>query len=219
MGTEWDNALADGGVSSDRADEAHVAPDEVTSDEDTTAANDDVSPTSDSPSGANTSSEQTGVFADGSPVPTDNPGTTVDGCTSDLAVTPLTKLSTVQYRNTVRDLLARVGAGAVTESLSVRLSAIPDDSRGALFRGMDARVGLEHIEGYYNVAKTAADAIIQDDDLLSSVAAACAIEDDVTDACVDDFVDSFGQLAFRKPLSDSERTELLEPYRRRHDGA
>lgn len=203
-GSEWSKALVDGGV--DPRDERESRGDNQVA---STAPEADASASGNTTTSPDTESEQTGVFADGSPIPGDAPGTTVDGCSSGLAVTPLTKLSTVQYRNTVRDLLARVGAETVNASLAVRLAAIPDDSRGDLFRGLDTRVGLEHIEGYYNVAKTAAEAIVSDDDLLNEVATSCALEDEVTDDCVTQFVDRFGALAFRKPLSDAERADLL----------
>src|SRR3954467_2629787 len=42
--------------------------------------------------------------------------------------TPLMKLSTVQYRNTVRDLLAASGLGALQPTVQPLLAAVPDDS-------------------------------------------------------------------------------------------
>ena len=72
-------------------------------------------------------------------------------------VTPLTKLSTVQYRNTVRDLLGASGLSAVATEVAPMLAAIPDDSTVA-FRGLDARISSDHIQGYFNVATAVGDA-------------------------------------------------------------
>jgi hypothetical protein len=58
--------------------------------------------------------------------------------------TPLAKLSTFQYRNTVRDLLNASGLSAVTTEVAPMLAAIPDDSTLA-FRGLDARISSDHI--------------------------------------------------------------------------
>ena len=55
--------------------------------------------------------------------------------------TPLMKLTTIQYRNTVRDLLAASGAAMVTTEIRDLLAAIPEDSTNG-FRGMDNRVTL-----------------------------------------------------------------------------
>ena len=67
------------------------------------------------------------------------------------------KLSTFQYRNTVRDLLGASGLAAVATEVAPMLAAIPDDSTVA-FRGLDARVSTDHIQGYFNVATAVADA-------------------------------------------------------------
>ena len=50
--------------------------------------------------------------------------------------------STVQYRNTVRDLLNASGLSAVATEVAPMLAAIPDDSTVA-FRGLDARISSD----------------------------------------------------------------------------
>ena len=57
----------------------------------------------------------------------------------------------MQYRNTVRDLLNASGLSAVATEVAPMLAAIPDDSTVA-FRGLDARISSDHIQGYFNVA-------------------------------------------------------------------
>ena len=49
------------------------------------------------------------------------------------------KLSTLQYKNTVKDLLTSVGAAALLPSINGLLQSIPDDSLADGFRGLDNR--------------------------------------------------------------------------------
>lgn len=157
--------------------------------------------------------EVPGVFPDGTPAPTEPPGSEIEECDLTANESPLVKLSTVQYRNTVRDLVTALGAGELVGSLDSTLAAIPDDSRSDLFSGLDTRVALEHVEGYYNVAKLVAGGVTGDDELLQAVAGDCALEASLSDACLEDFVDVVGALAYRHPLTDEERTELVEQGR------
>lgn len=154
--------------------------------------------------------EPSGVFADGSPAPSEVPGVEPETCEAAAREAPLLKLGTVEYRNTVRDLLTILGAGEVTQSIEPGLAAIPDDSRNQLFSGLDTRVALEHIEGYFNVAKQIASSIVGDDELLRAVASDCALETTLSEECLTDFVERFGLLAYRHPLTDDERSDLFE---------
>src|SRR2546423_5633951 len=54
-------------------------------------------------------------------------GTAFGSCQpgADPGVTPLTKLSTVQYRNTVRDLLASSGLASLTTEIAPALAGVP----------------------------------------------------------------------------------------------
>jgi hypothetical protein len=122
-------------------------------------------------------------------------------------VSPLMKLSTLQYRNTVRDLLAAVGASALQNDVATLTASIPDDSLADGFRGRDNRTALEHVQGYFNVGRAVADGIAKDAALLSKVAGACATEESLSTACVDGFLNEFVRLAYRRPLLDTERAE------------
>jgi hypothetical protein len=153
--------------------------------------------------------EETGVFPDGTPVPSELPGVEPEACDAEASVSALTKLSTAQYRNTVRDLVEQIGAGSLVADLEPTLMGIPDDSRGELFSGLDSRVALEHVQGYYQVAKQVADGVVGNDELLVAVASDCAADEVLTDVCLRDFVDDFGMLAFRHPLTDEERSALI----------
>ncbi len=121
-----------------------------------------------------------------------------------LSESPWLKLTRQQYQNTVRDLLTASGAESVLPQLQSVLNSIPEDSRSKSFRGLDNRISLEHVQGYFNVAVAAADAITSDSQLLSAVAGDCATEATLSDDCVTAFVEGFAQRAYRHPLSDAE---------------
>src|SRR5690606_10836078 len=95
-----------------------------------------------------------------------------------------------------------------------KLQAIPEDSRSLLFRGLDSRISLEHVEGYFNVAQTVSDAITQDDAHLQRVAGECAIDaalspdSPLPETCLDSFIDRLGLLTYRRPLVAMEHDEL-----------
>jgi hypothetical protein len=119
-------------------------------------------------------------------------------------VTPLLKLSTAEYRNTVRDLLSSVGLEKVTASIEPLLSAVPDDSLGSSFRVLDDRISLEHVQAYFDVGVAVGNAVRDDSELLKSVAGDCALAPALSDACVDGFIDGFARRAYRRPLGDDD---------------
>src|SRR5205814_8817816 len=123
------------------------------------------------------------------------------------------RLSTLQYRNTVRDLLAMSGVAMVADEVREPLAAIPDDSTVS-FRGMDNRVSSDHVAGAFRVATTAAAAITTRPERLSAFAGACALAAPLAPKCLDDFLASFGRRALRRPLTADE----LAGYRTLNDG-
>jgi len=138
-----------------------------------------------------------------------NPGGVSVTCDEAAApgVSPLMRLSTLQYRNTVRDLLSAVGASAVLPSIEGKLGSIPDDSLGDGFRGLDNRTALEHVQGYFDVGRAVGDALANDPELLTSVAGKCVSDAKLGSDCVESFVDHFVGLAYRRPLSTAERAD------------
>jgi hypothetical protein len=132
---------------------------------------------------------------------------------ADPGPTPIFKLSTVQYRNTVRDLLAASGVAAAADEVRPALAAIPDDST-ATFRGMDNRVFADHVQGEFNVASAVADALTTRPERLTAVAGPCALVPPLAGKCVDDFLATFGRRALRRPLAPAE----LASYRALNDG-
>lgn len=124
-------------------------------------------------------------------------------------VTPLMKLSTLQLRNTVRDLLAASGLSAITTEVSGQLAAIPDDSTVA-FRGLDPRISSAHLQGYFNLAVAIANAATGTSARLSSLAGSCAGTSPLTAACLNTFLGTFGKRAFRRPLGTDELAEMRD---------
>lgn len=152
----------------------------------------------------------TGGAGAGSPPPTttDAFGTCPAGG-GEPGVSPLIKLSTIQYRNTVRDLLGASGLDAVATEVAPMLAAIPDDSTVA-FRGLDTRVSTDHIQGYFNVASAVADAATKTNQRLTALAGSCAATSPLAASCLDAFLASFGKRAFRRPLDTDEIAEMKD---------
>ncbi|MBL8955779.1 MAG: DUF1592 domain-containing protein [Myxococcaceae bacterium] len=122
-------------------------------------------------------------------------------------VTPLAKLSTLQYRNTVRDLLGTSGLAALATELSTRLDAVPDDS-DVSFRTLDNRVTDQHLTAWFEVARGIGDSIEATPARLTALAGSCAVAATLTPGCVNDFLNRFGRRALRRPLTATELTEL-----------
>jgi hypothetical protein len=125
-------------------------------------------------------------------------------------VTPLAKLSTVQYRNTVRDLLVASGLDDVVSEVTARLASVPDDSTQASFRGLDHRISSEHIQAYFDVAVAVGDAATKTSARLTALAGSCATQSSLSSSCLDGFLDTFGRRALRRPLTDDELTEYRD---------
>jgi hypothetical protein len=161
------------------------------------------------PAGTGGSSANVGGAGPGEVPLGTNPGGVTVACDKSAApgVSPLMKLSTLEYQNTVKDLLKSVGAAAVLPSIEGSLASIPDDSLADGFRGRDNRTGLEHVQGYFNVGRAVGDAVAKDSALLAAVAGSCASDVELSAACVNGFLDRFVRLAYRRPLSDADRAD------------
>lgn len=128
-------------------------------------------------------------------------------CEQDAAVaeSPLLKLSTTQYRNTVLDLARRLGLDSLISGLTPLLAKVPADSLGDSFRALDGRIAIEHVQGFFDVGVFVGDAIASSEDLLESVAGSCASESNLDDDCWNDFLDGALKLIHRRPLLQAER--------------
>ena len=146
----------------------------------------------------------------GSVPPGSNPGGIELTCEATApGPTPLTKLTTREYRNTVRDLLLATGFGDMPSEVLSRLDAVPDDSQGESFRTLDNRISLEHVQAYFDVGVAAGDMITGDEARVRSVAGICALEPTLAEGCARDFIERFARRAYRGPLSEAEVDALL----------
>lgn len=144
------------------------------------------------------------------PEGTDPGGVDLTCETSEPSINALMKLSTVQYRNTVRDLLAHAGLDDLAGVADDALSSIPDDSLGDSFRGTDSRVSLEHVQGYLDVGIAVGDALAGNAATLEAAVGECALESELSERCASDFLTRFLALVYRRPVSDAELASYLE---------
>ncbi len=144
------------------------------------------------------------------PEGTDPGGVDITCMAKEPGVSPLIKLSTVQYRNTVRDLLAASGIGDIVQDVETTLSSIPSDTLVDSFRGLDARVSMEHVQGYLDVGRAVGDALASSPSALEQAAGSCALEDSLSDGCARDFLAGFLPLVYRRPVDDDDIDEYLE---------
>lgn len=147
------------------------------------------------------------------------PGKSSVVCKSDveLAESPLLKLSTLQYQNTVRDLLTSYELDDLLPEVEDAMARIPADSMGDAFRRLDDRIAIEHVQGYFDVGVLIGDAFIADEDLLHRVADDCASDASIDDTCWEGFVEGFLTRVHRHPLSEDE-LELYDALREQHAG-
>ncbi|MEL6183443.1 MAG: DUF1592 domain-containing protein, partial [Myxococcota bacterium] len=126
--------------------------------------------------------------------------------------TEVRRLTRSQYEFTVRDLWARaLGPEPAARVLSgLRFSAVPEDildpEHQVDFDQMDDTVGEDHVAAYHEIGKAIADRVANDPGL----------REDLLDCgqrghrdCVTRFVEVFGRLAFRRPVSAEEVDFLM----------
>jgi hypothetical protein len=134
---------------------------------------------------------------------------TFGACTTsaDPGITPLGRLSALQYRNTIRDLLAASGLASLAGELGSVLGGVPEDSTPS-FRGLDGRVSAVHVQAYYDVAAAIGNAIEAMPSRLTALAGSCATAATLSAQCVNDLLAGFGRRAFRRPLTSDELTSF-----------
>ena len=121
------------------------------------------------------------------------------------SVSPLRRLSVLQYQNTLRDLFG--STLDVSTVASAEIARIPVDD--ALFTIMDTRLSDQHVRAYYRIADKIASAASTADATLTAVAGKCALDAKPTAACVDAFLNDFGTRALRRPLAAEEKTAYV----------
>jgi len=109
-------------------------------------------------------------------------------------------------------------AGTVLDEIEPVYGIIPDDPSeldvgelvGSTFSRMSQSVGELHIRGYFDVAQTVANEIVQDDTRRTRMFGSCVdVATDDHASCVAPFIDSFGLWVMRRPLTDDEHDFFL----------
>ncbi|MFT3770257.1 MAG: DUF1592 domain-containing protein [Minicystis sp.] len=111
---------------------------------------------------------------------------------------PARRMTRFEYNNTVRDLLGATGSPA---------DAFPADEVAGIFNNQASALVVTELlaEGYMNAAESVAGTAVQD---LSKLVG-CDPQASGADVCGAQFIDSFGQRAFRRPL-DTDGRALLQ---------
>ncbi|HSN99318.1 MAG TPA: DUF1592 domain-containing protein [Candidatus Nanopelagicales bacterium] len=128
---------------------------------------------------------------------------------------PLRRLSHLQYRNTVSDLVrfaAPSSAGEVLGLVAPSFDQLPDDRRigtdkhYAGFTRLDQALQQQHVDGAYLVAAEVGEALTATPARLEELAGACAADADAVndDACLDGLIRRFGERALRRPITDDD---------------
>jgi len=150
-------------------------------------------------SGASSSSSGGNTSNNGTSGSTSDPGNPVASrCVNGVPTTSqLSRLTHVEYDNTIRDL-----AGLTTQPSQM----LAPDTTGSV----DQRAW----DGYQNAADTVSAAIVADPTARQKVlGCATGAADDTT--CITQFVTTFGQKAFRRPLTTAEVTKFTSIYTNR----
>lgn len=132
------------------------------------------------------------------------------------------RMTKQQHGRTLEDLLVHFLGGdaqPILDAVDPVYGIVPDDPSeldfgelvGATFSRMSQNVGELHVRGYYDIAVTVADAIVQDDLRRNALFGTCVDQplDDHT-ACIGTFIDTFGLWTTRRPLTQDERSFFLD---------
>ncbi len=128
-----------------------------------------------------------------------------------LGVDDTRRLSPSEYVDTLRIL---VGDPPVDAALSA-LAGLPNDRGKNEFASMERGITAAHVDSYYAVAKAVAD-YASTDMTTRALIHSCLADAAPDQACVAEAMESFGLRAFRRPLSDDERLDILASF---DDGA
>jgi hypothetical protein len=128
------------------------------------------------------------------------------------------KLSSAQYRNTLRDVIKFALGGNDSQTMSVwnavasAVDKFPDDTRETIgdqpmYRQMNQALQQSHVEESYNVALAVAGQLTNSQ-RLGTVVGACATDSNTgnDNQCISDFITRFGERVLRRPLDNDEAT-------------
>ncbi|UQA56860.1 DUF1592 domain-containing protein [Polyangium aurulentum] len=158
--------------------------------------------------------------------PSDKPGSTATSFVCDPEAVPdalpLRRLSHMQYRNTMADLVRFANPSAASEILGEAeplFAQLPNDQRVgpdkhyAGFTRLDQALQQQHVDGAYSVAEKIGAELTESPSRLAELAGACATDADAAndDACLDGMIRKFGERALRRPVTDEDVTFYRGP--------
>lgn len=174
-----------------------------------------VGPSTSAPAGATPGTPQT----PDAPVVPDEPLPPLFDCqpSADPSVSGALRLTPRQYRATVADLLGRALPPATVEAFLAQgevaraLAALPEDGssdRQLVYDQQDQRISTRLVEPQLDVATAVATWVTADATRLATFVRAfapgAACTTITASACVDAFIDGFGQRVLRRPLDDGD---------------
>ena len=122
------------------------------------------------------------------------------------SVSPLRRLSVLQYQNTLRDLFGSTLDVATVASAEIARLPVDDPT---VFSIMDTRLSDQHVRAYNRVADKIATAVTTADATLTAVAGKCALDAKPAATCVDAFLSDFGTRVLRRPLEPDEKAAYV----------
>jgi hypothetical protein len=139
----------------------------------------------------------------------DSTGAGVDACGGGPAA-PLRRLTTTEYRNSIRDLLG-VDASDLTAEFPIdaTVAGFANNSTAQAFQ-------LDHARAYESAATAIAQRLVDDADLRASVVGCTPAAP--ADGCVREFVERFAATAWRRPVEASAVDALVELAAEGEDG-
>jgi hypothetical protein len=148
-----------------------------------------------------------GGVVPGSATPANPSAGSLDDSKAVPGVTPLRRLTILEYQNTIRDLLG-VDAGAVSVA---GFGGDTDSALSGFYRGSKLTTGDDARALMKSTDEIAQLAMGKLGNLLPCSPVPTAAGDQ--DACVSKFIDQFGLRAFRRPVSQAEAAKLTQLYK------
>ena len=134
-----------------------------------------------------------------------------DASRSALKPAALNRLSKAEFSRTIVDLIGPDVASALP-ALAGLIAGIPDDERQAGFANINWTLSGDHVAAYLGIANEIGAQAGRQPALREKLLPCARGADAPSDACVASFVDSFAGRAYRRPLDDTEKQNLLAFY-------
>ena len=137
-----------------------------------------------------------------------------DDCQDELATgaaAKLSRLSKPEYSRTVWDLLGADVANSLP-ALSGLTAGIPDDDMQAGFANVNWSLSTDHVAGYLGVANEIGAQIVSQARVRRSLLPCATNPKRISKRCLTEMLDTFGARVFRRPLTTTEKDDLLRFY-------